>query len=114
MVVEFLDARLTSPVSTKIPADPRPKRYTRAWRTGGTTPLRVLELVQMTVSCTAADTVTAVNDAQAARSAFLNDLSGMPLARGVESLTGPYFDPDPDTGEDRYTLTVTLRIRAAR
>lgn len=113
MVRAFLDAQVTPPVSTKIP-NPRPARYTRAWRTGGYTVNRVLEVVQITVSCTAADSVTASADATAARSAFLNQSTAMPLVRGVEGISGPYSDPDPDTNEDRYTLNVQLRVRAAR
>jgi len=113
MVIAFLNARTESHAATKVP-NPRPARYTRAWRTGGYTVNRVLEVVQITVSCTAGDSVTAESDARVARSAFLNDLTAMPLVRGSEGLTGPYFDPDPDTNEDRYSFTVMLRIRAAR
>lgn len=113
MVVSFLGERLTPPVSTKVP-NPRPARFVRAWRTGGYTANRVLEVVQVTVTCTAADSVTASADANAARSAFLNELGALPLVRGVEDLNGPYFDADPDTNEDRYSLTVRLRVRASR
>jgi hypothetical protein len=38
----------------------------------------------------------------------------MPLVRAVEEVTGPYFDPDPGTGVDRYSMSVQLSVRAKR
>lgn len=113
MVGAFLRARLTPPVSTKVP-NPRPKRFVRAWRTGGAASNRALEVAQVTITCTAGDSVTASQDALDARHVLHHEYTAMPLVRGVEDVSGPYFDPDPDTGEDRYTLTVRLRVRAAR
>lgn len=113
MVGAFLRTRLTPPVATKVP-NPRPKRYIRAWRTGGAASNRALEMVQITVSCTAANSVTASQDALDVRHAFHHEYTAMPLVRGVEDVSGPYYDPDPDTNEDRYTFTVRLRIRGAR
>ena len=112
MVGAFLSARMTVPVSTKVP-NPRPPRFARAWRTGGHTVNRVLEVVQITVTCSAADTITASADARRARSLFLNEYTAMPLVRGIEDISGPYFDPDPDDGSDRYTFTARLRVRAS-
>lgn len=114
LAVDFLnDLAPESPTSTKVPAR-RPARFTRAWRTGGAAASRVLDQPIITVTCTAADSVTASADAKRARHAFLNDYTAMPLVRGVEEVTGLYYDPDPDTNEDRYTFAVRLRVRAAR
>lgn len=114
MAVGFLNDRAPgSPASTKVPAR-RPPRFTRAWRTGGAASSRVLDQPIITVTCTAADSVTASEDAKRARHAFLNHYTAMPLVRGADEVTGLYYDPDPDTNEDRYTFAVRLRIRAAR
>ena len=113
MVGAFLRDRLTPPVASKVP-NPRPARFVRSWRTGGHTVNRALEVAQITVTCEAADSVTASADASAARSAFVNEYAAMPLVRGIEDVTGPYYDPDPDTNGDRYSFTVWLRVRAAR
>lgn len=112
MVRTFLVSRLSVPVSTKVPT-PRPKRFVRAWRTGGSALNRIVDQPQITVSCTAASTITASDDARAARFALLNEATGMPLVRRVEDVSGVYYDPDPDTNEDRYSFTVRLTVRAA-
>lgn len=112
MVGAFLRFRVTPPVSTKVP-NPRPKRFVRAWRTGGSALNRIVDQPQITVTCTAATSVTASDDARAARFALLNESSSMPLVRGVEDVSGVYYDPDPDTNEDRYSFTVRLTVRAA-
>lgn len=113
MIGLFLRSRLVPPVSTKIP-NPRPARFVRAWRTGGVALNRVIDQAQITVTCTAPNSVQASDDARAARAALLNDYTSMPLVRGVEEVSGPYFDPDPDTNEDRYSFTVRLNIRGRR
>lgn len=113
MVGAFLRARVVPPVSTKVP-NPRPKRYVRAWRTGGAAVNRILDAPIVTVSCTAATSVAASDDARAARRALLNEYTAMPLVRSVEEVTGLYYDPDPDTNEDRYTFSIRLRVRGAR
>ena len=38
--------------------------------------------------------------------------TAMPLVRGVDETSGPYFDPDPDTNIDRYSFTHQLSVRA--
>lgn len=113
MVGAFLREHFSVPVSTKVP-NPRPVRFIRAWRTGGSASSRVLEQAQVTITCSAANSVQASDDARAARSALMNEYTGMPLVRGVEEISGPYFDPDPDTNGDRYSFTVRLVVRAAR
>lgn len=110
---DFLDPRTESPVATKVP-DPRPERFTRAWRSGGAAQNRLVDQPIITVSCTAPDSVTASADANAARAAFLNEYSAMPLVRRVEEVSGVYFDPDPDTNEDRYSFSVRMTVRGRR
>lgn len=68
----------------------------------------------MTITCAAGDSVTASADATRARHVLLNEHTAMPLVRGIESISGPYYDPDPDTNGDRYTVTVRMRVRATR
>lgn len=100
-------------VGTKLPK-PRPKKFVRVTRTGGAAVNRVLERAQLTVTCSAESSVLAYELTSSCREAFLHDYTRMQLVRGVEEVTGPYYNPDPDTGEDRYTFTVALTARAAR
>ncbi|MFJ6547453.1 hypothetical protein [Microbacterium sp. NPDC091676] len=74
----------------------------------------MLDVPVITVSCAAPDAVTAAADAATARHALLNEYTAMPLVRSVSVFSGPYYDPDPDTNEDRYTFAVRLRVRGAR
>jgi|GEM_PF-2299873 len=114
MCVAFAQTRTTADVATKI-ANPRPVRYARVWRTGGGAVNRVLERAQITVTCgSAVDDEDASAIARELRHAFLNGYASMPLVRGVDEVVGPYFDPDPDTGEDRYTFTLQLLVRGKR
>ncbi len=111
MIVAFFADITDSPVATKTPT-PRPERFTRAWRTGGASSNRVLDQPIITVTCTAPDSGTASADAGALRRRLMNDYTTMPLVRAVEEVTGLYYDPDPDTNEDRYTFSVRMRVRA--
>lgn len=113
IVVTFLTTRTASPVATKVP-NPRPARYTRAWRTGGAAENRIVDKPIITVTCTAPNSTTASADAAAARSAFLNEAAAMPLVRKVEEVSGLYYDPDPDTSEDRYSFSMRLTVRGNR
>jgi len=110
---DFLAARLEPTVATKVP-NPKPDRFVRAWRTGGVAENRVVDKPIITVTCTAPDSVTAAADAGAARSAFLNESAAMPLVRQIEEITGLYYDPDPDTNEDRYSFSVQMTVRGRR
>ncbi|MFZ4894637.1 hypothetical protein ACL9RL_09320 [Plantibacter sp. Mn2098] len=100
-------------IGTKVP-NPRPKRFVRVTRTGGTATNRVLERAQITITAEAESGPEAFNLASACRAEFLNNTTRMPLVRGVEETTGPYYNPDPDTGNDRYTFTESMSVRAAR
>lgn len=98
-------------VGTKVP-NPRPTNYVRAWANGGSAINRVLERVQITVDVWAVSTVAASEMIETIRHAFLNDYTQMPLVRGVEEVTRPYFNPDGEV--DRYRFTIALLVRAAR
>lgn len=113
LVADFLRPIVGVKVGTKVP-NPRPSRFVRVWRSGGSAANRVLDVPHITVICWAESTVEASKLAASARHALLNDHVGMSLVRGVEEVGGPYYDPDADTGADRYTFTVALRIRAQR
>ena len=111
LVIAFAKTKTTATVRTKTP-NPRPALYARIWRTGGGAVNRVLEQAQITITC--GDGTGALKVAQDLRHAFLNDYTEMPLVRGVEEVTGPYFDPDPDTNADRYSFTLRLSVRGRR
>lgn len=114
MVRGFLSMKVAPvKVHTKVPAA-RPETFVRAWRTGGAATNRVLEQPLVTVQAWAPNTVAASELARQCREAILNDYTLMPLVRGVEEVTGPYYDPDLSTGIDRYSLTIQLSVRAAR
>lgn len=114
LVRSFLAAR-TSPVPavTKVPAA-RPALFVRCWRTGGASSSRVLDQPIITVQVWGADSVTASELSSKCRQWLLADSGSMPLVRGVEEVTGQYYDPDPDTGIDRYTFSVQMKVRAQR
>lgn len=114
MVRTFLLPEVTPvAVGSTVPAN-RPAKFVRAWVTGGSAINRVLERVQITITCYAPDGVTAADLATKCRDAFHNRYTTMPLVRGVEEVSRPYFDPDPGTGLPRYTFTILLMVRAAR
>lgn len=100
-------------VYTKVPAT-RPAKFVRVWRTGGAATNRVLERPLITVQAWAGNSVDASALLGDCREALLHDGFDMTLVRAVEEVTGPYFDPDPSTGADRYSLTVQLSVRAKR
>lgn len=106
---------VVSPVSvhTKVPAT-RPATFVRVWRTGGAAANRVLDRPIITVQVWGPDSVSAATLAGVCREALLSEGPSLPLVRGVEEVSGLYFDPDPSTGVDRYTFSVQLSVRAQR
>ena len=101
-------------VHIKVPST-RPESFLRVWRTGGAAVNRVLDQPLVTVeSWSSKSDKIAVDNANTARQLLLNASGVMPLVRGVEEVTGLYFDPDPVSGVTRYTFTVRLRVRATR
>lgn len=101
----FYRTVVSVPVSTKVP-NPRPMEFVRAWRTGGVGGNRILDRPMITVTVTAKSSTRALELANLCRDAS--------LARGAEEITGLYFDPDPDTGDPRYTYTHQRTVRAVQ
>lgn len=113
MVRAFLKPVAGVPVHVSVPGT-RPASFVRVFRNGGGAANRVLDRPVVTVEAWAADSVAAAELADKCRHALLNDYEGMPLVRGVEEITGPYFIPDPESEVPRYRFSVRLFVRAAR
>lgn len=108
---DFLVSKLSpTPVHVNVPRN-RPTEFVRAWRTGGGAINRVLDEPIVTMQGWAASDARAEALAAKCRDALLNGYTGMPLVRGVEIISGPYSDPDPDSETPRYTVTARLRVR---
>lgn len=111
LVVQFLKMKLGAVhVSTKVPKT-RPAEFVRVWRTGGAAANRVLDQPIITVQAWGVNSHDLIRQC---REWLFNEYVLMPLVRGVEETTGPYFDPDPGSNEDRYSCSVQLQVRAAR
>lgn len=116
IVGEFLRSVVTVPVSGLVP-NPRPGRFVRVWRTGGPAMSRVVDQPQLTVQAWDESSSAAAWELMSAcREALLGAarLDAMPLVRRVYMVGGPYYDPDPESGAHRYSMTVAFRIRATR
>lgn len=100
-------------VFTRVPS-PRPVTFLRVWRTGGAAINRVLDQPLITVQSWASTDKIASDNANVARDLLLNASGAMSLVRGVEEVTGPYYDPDPVSDATRYTFTMRMRVRASR
>lgn len=101
-------------IGTTVP-NPRPPLFVRAWRTGGSAINRVLDAPILTTQVwgdETADTVELLDLANRLRDALYGRLTLIPPARHVEEVVGLYFDPDPDTGDPRYSFAARLRLRA--
>lgn len=111
MLVQFLGEKVFPlHVGTKVPKD-RPAEFVRVWRTGGAAANRVLDQPTLTIQAWGPNSYELI---RVCREAVLNEYTLMPLVRGVEEITGPYFDPDPGTSIDRYSCSVQLQVRARR
>lgn len=111
LIRDFLDARLDVRVATKVPKN-RPDTFVRVWRTGGSAVNRILDRPMITVQAWAKNSVAASDLSRECRDMLFASYTAMPLVRGVDETSGPYYDPDPDTGIDRYTFTHQLSVRA--
>lgn len=121
MVIAFLRARIPDvDIASKVP-NPRPRRFLRVWRSGGTASNRIIDNPHLTISGTVepdeddgANSVEASELTQIARTLLFEESAGMPLVRKVTEVAAFRYDPDPDTDADRYTFTVALRVRKSR
>ena len=113
LLLGFLAGKVTVPVSVIVP-EGRPAEFVRAWRTGGGPINRVLDEPLVTVQAWAASAARAEDIARECLHALLNDYTQMPLVRGMEILSGPYMDPDPESRSPRYSINARLRVRGRR
>lgn len=113
MLRDFLAADTGQKVETEIPGT-RPAVFTHLWRSGGGALSRVLEKPIITITAWDVSATAAHDRLQECRDALLNRSGGMPLVRRVEEITGPYWDPDPDSNLPRYSMNVRPTVRAQR
>ena len=111
IVRDFLDSLVDVPVKTRVPAS-RPTEFVRAWRTGGAAVNRIIDRPIITVQAWAASDPRAAELAGQCRDIVYNASSQMLLVRGIEEVSGLYYDPDPDTNNPRYTFTFQATVRA--
>lgn len=120
LLADYLRAELGSrpgytdmSVSTKIP-NPRPERFVRVMRTGGSTPSLVVDDATILVEAWANKESDAVALAQLCRGLMrvLDVVSGVQFYR-VDTFSAPANLPDPNSGQVRYTATYAVRVRGA-
>ena len=114
VAVTYLNGLLAEPVSTKVPAT-RPAAFVTVRRTGGDVMGRVVDRPRLTVSAWAPSSTAALELAEEVRDAFLaaNKVRTGPGFHRVQ-VESLYYDPDPVSSIDRYTLLVSLTVRANR
>ncbi|MDR6691344.1 hypothetical protein J2X55_002256 [Microbacterium sp. 1154] len=113
MFRDFLDEDTQQTVKTAVPSD-RPDVFTHVWRSGGSASNRVVERPILTITAWDTSATRAHDRLQECRDAVMNRYGRMPLVRRVEEITGPYWDPDPDTNLPRYSMLIRPTVRAAR
>lgn len=104
----YLAGSIALPVSTTVPK-PRPARFLRL-QSGGSQPRTLVHRdTLLTVECwNAAGEAAAAADAELVYAA-LDAWALVPAFDGWRS--GPYPQPDPDTGTPRYVMTCVVRHR---
>ena len=113
MVRDYLAGQFTEETITTTIPNVRPVRFVRVWRTGGSTQSRVIDNPLLTVEAWAASKGAAAALGSSVRDVLLTAAKGdaLPLARRIEA-GAFYYDPDPKSGADRYSFTVSMRVRA--
>lgn len=101
-------------VTTTVPS-PRPARFVRVWRTGGSSSSRVVDEPLITVEAWAASKGAAAELGSQVRDTLLAAATrdALPLVRRIDA-GAFYYDPDPTSGADRYSFTVSMKVRATR
>lgn len=104
----------TAPVGTRVP-NPRPSRFIRLERVGGTRLDVITDRPRIDVQCWAEDEEAAADLAKLARAL----LFAMPGWRGataydVAEVAGPNTLPDPESGQPRVVFAVEVSLRGAR
>lgn len=98
--------------SVKVPL-PRPDEFLWVRRTGGPVRGRVVDYPQITVTVWAGSSTRAGDLAREARQVLMDSALGTNGIHAVEAAS-MYYDPDPDSGADRYTFTVFMTVRGTR
>lgn len=117
VLVAYLRAALadTTRVAQKVPTT-RPQRLVQVVRTGGAPLHRVVDRAQLTVTAWAESEVEAEKLASRCRDAVLaaTRAGAAQVFMPRSEVLGYYYDPDPESGADRYTFTAIVSMRAPR
>lgn len=113
LVLRFAKSRMSVPVVVQVPAT-RPAEFLQVGRVGGGPLNRVLDAPVIVAYAWAGSKARAEEIASEFRDLILNRVGEMPLVRGVDSVVGPYSDPDPDSKVARYAVTSRWLVRASR
>lgn len=104
--IDILEAAAPSVlVASNVPAS-RPTKFVRVWVNGGAAEQAIYERPTLSVTVWAGTDKEAADLAADCRQAFLSRWGAR------SELTRPYFDPDPTTGEPRYSFSFRARNRA--
>lgn len=110
-VIEYLEAGLTGvTVRSKVPKTV-PAKFVRVWRTGGPVVGRVVDRPQLSVQAWGAE---ALDLAGQVRALLIDGAKRSTAGFSRVSVESFYYDPDPTSGVDRYSMLVFLTVRAAR
>jgi hypothetical protein len=120
LVTDHYRALTAVQVGTRVPNDEsfpngRPRLFIRVRRTGGPALSRVLDGPIITTEVwgsEAGDEGDCAELANMLRDYLLGTNGTVAPVRRVEEISGPYYDPDPDTGVPRYSFSSRLFIRA--
>ena len=96
-----------------VPAD-RPAEFVLLRRNGGPAANRVVDRPLITVDAWAASSARAAELVELVRGVFLGEGTTIPRVRGVTEISGPYNNPDDESGSPRYRFSVQLTVRAVR
>lgn len=110
-VAKYLRARIPQPVLNVVPDRGRPAEFVFVRRTGGARRGVVVDQAMLTIECWSSDDASASQLAQFVR-AHLGAIAGRwpGVSRYVE-FSGPASLPDPNSGQARYTWTVSVDFR---
>lgn len=110
---ELADRGRTVTVSTKVP-NPRPSEFVRVIRAGGPQLNLVQDRPTLIVEAWAATESAAASLAELSRALIKSTagtvIGGVTVYR-VDELGGPNNNPDPDSAQARYTVTLSMLLR---
>ncbi|MGW2742374.1 hypothetical protein [Streptomyces sp. NPDC001450] len=110
----LVDGGYDVPVGTRVP-NPRPPRFIRLERIGGTRLDRITDRPRIDVHCWG-ESEEAANDLAGRARALLLAMPGWRgvVAYDVAEVGGPSNLPDPESGQDRIAFAVEVSLRGAR